>query len=246
MTDAYAVFAAASLAVVASACGALPFAFRRGVASSSLGSGTAIAAGVMLAVGGGLLLESPELRPGALAVGVAAGMLFVQLLRRVLARLADLDVTRLAAVDGHRAVLIVAVLTAHSAAEAIGLASAFAGSRAFGWTIGLALAIHKMPEGFAVSLALVPRGVSVRAAAGFAALAALPLPLLAVPAFLFVDSFRGILPVALGFAAGAMIFVVVSEMLPEALRQARPNSVAVYCGVAFSATALFQVVVALA
>ncbi len=142
--------------------------------------------------------------------------------------------------------LIVAVLTIHSAAEAVGLASAFAGSRAFGWTVGLALAIHKMPEGFAVSVALVPRGVSVRAAAGFAALAALPLPLVAVPAFLFVDSFRGILPVALGFAAGAMILVVVSEMLPEALRQSRPRSVAVYCAAAFIATALFQVAATLA
>jgi len=246
VSDAYAVFAAASLAVVASACGALPLAFRPGSATSSVGMGTAIAAGVMLAVGGGLLLESPEPSPIALAGGVAVGMLFVQLLRRMLGRLGGLDTSGLAGTDRHRAVLIVAVLTAHSAAEAIGLASAFAGSRGFGWTIGLALAIHKMPEGFAVSLALVPQGVSVRAAAGFAALAALPLPLLAVPAFLFVDSFRGILPMALGFAAGAMIFVVVTEMLPEALRRAGPNTVAVYCVVAFTVTALFQLAVTLA
>jgi zinc transporter ZupT len=173
-------------------------------------------------------------------------MLFVQMLRRVLAPLGDPDLTSLGEAGGHRAVLIVAVLTAHSGAEAIGLASAFAGGRAFGWAIGLALAIHKIPEGFAVSVALVPRGVSLRAAAGFAALAALPLPLLAVPAFLFVDSFRGLLPFALGFAAGAMIFVVVGEMLPQALRQAKPNSVAVYCAVAFTVTALFQVAVTLA
>ncbi len=109
-----------------------------------------------------------------------------------------------------------------------------------GWTIGLALAIHKIPEGFAVSLALAPRGVRVRVAAGFAALAALPLPLLAVPAYLFVDSFRGILPVALGFAAGAMMLVVVGEIVPEALRQAPRRSVATYGALAFAATAVLQ------
>jgi ZIP family zinc transporter len=241
-----AVFVAGSLAVLASACGALPLVFRRGDGSAWLGVGSAIAAGVMLAVSGGLVLESPEDSRAALAAGVAGGMLFVQSLRRVLARRGDLDITGLAGAERHRAVLVVAVLTIHSAAEAVGLASAFAGSRAFGWTIALALAIHKMPEGFAVSVALVPRGVSVRVAAGLAALAALPLPLVAVPAFLFVDSFRGILPVALGFAAGAMIFVVVSEMLPEALRQSRPRAAAVYCVAAFVATALLQVAATLA
>jgi ZIP family zinc transporter len=246
VTDTSAVLVAASLAVLASACGAIPLAFRRSVDPSALGVGSAIAAGVMLAVSGGLLLESPEGSRVALAVGVAVGMLFVQMLRWLLARLGDLDITALEGIDGHRGHLIFIVLTIHSAAEAIGLAAAFAGSRAFGWTIGLALAIHKMPEGLAISLVLVPRGVRVRVAAGFAALAALPLPLLAVPAFLFVDSFRGILPVALGFAAGAMILVVVSEMLPEALRQTRPRPVAVYCAVAFIATALFQAAAILA
>ncbi len=60
----------------------------------------------------------------------------------------------------------------------------------------------------------------VRVAAVFAALAAAPLPVLAVPGFVFVDSFGGVLPAALGFAAGAMVLVVVGEMLPEAVRLA--------------------------
>jgi len=68
-----AVFAAGSLAVLASACGALPLAFRRTVDNASLGSGTAIAAGVMLAVGGGLLLGSPD-ETGLLVAGVAVGI----------------------------------------------------------------------------------------------------------------------------------------------------------------------------
>jgi len=244
-SELFAVFAAGSLAVLASACGALPLAFQRTVDRASLGSGTAIAAGVMLAVGGGLLLGSPD-ETSLVAAGVVVGILFVQILRVAFVRRGDLDITDLAGSDRHRAVLIVAVLTTHSAAEGIGLASAFAGSRAFGWTIGLALAVHKVPEGLAVSLALAPRGVSVRVAAGFAALAALPLPLLALPAFVFVDAFHEILPAALGFAAGAMIFVVASEMLPEARRQIGGRAAANYCGITFAATALFELAVTLA
>lgn len=240
-----AVFAAGSLAVLASAGGALLIAFARGADRERMGSGTAVAAGVMLAVGGGLLLGSPD-DAVLLVAGVAAGVVFVQVLRTAVARGGDLDITDLADSDRHRAVLIVAVLTTHSAAEGIGLASAFAGGRAFGWTIGLALAVHKLPEGLAVALALAPRGVGVRTAAGFAALAALPLPLLAVPAFVFVAAFAEILPLALGFAAGAMIFVVASEMLPEARREVGGRAAIVYCGTTFAATALFELAVALA
>jgi zinc transporter ZupT len=199
----------------------------------------------MLGVGGGLLLGSPD-ETGLVVAGVAVGVGFVQILRVTFSRHGDVDITDLAGSDRHRAVLIVAVLTTHSAAEGIGLASAFAGSRTFGWTVGLALALHKVPEGLAVSLALAPRGVGVRIAAGFATFAALPLPLLAVPAFVFVHAFHEILPAALGLAAGAMIFVVATEMLPEARRQIGGRAAANYCGITFAATALFELAVTLA
>ncbi len=245
MTDQWAVVVAASLAVPAGACGALPLAFRRRVSPAALGSGTAMAAGVMLAVAGGLVLESPN-RTGLMVAGGAAGMLFVQVLRWGLARHGDLDVTALAAPDGHRAFLIVAVLTAHSAADAVGLASAFAGSPTLGWAIGLALAVHKLPVGFAISVVLVPRGVSVRGAACFAAIAALPVPLLALPAFFVFDAFSALLPVALGFAAGALIYVVLSEMLPEAQRSRPRRSVVFCCSAAFTAVALVEIAAAAA
>jgi zinc transporter ZupT len=243
VADMFAVLCAGLLAVLASACGAIPLALRRARDRSWIGRGGAIAAGVMLAVSGGLALEGRGSRV-SLAIGAAAGMLFVQVVRRMFARLGDFGVAGLTGTDGHTAILIVAVLTMHSAAEAIGLASSFAGSTTFGLTIALALAVHKFPEGLAVSLALAPRGVRLRVAAGFSALAAAPLPVLAVPAFLFVEAFRGILPAALGFAAGAMILVVLTEMLPEAVRHAPPRSVFMHGTGAFAATVVFQAVVA--
>jgi zinc transporter, ZIP family len=244
MNSEYVVFAAASLAVLASACGALPLVFQRGAERSLSGAGAAVASGVMLAVSAGLVFEAPAGSVAMIAVGVLLGMAFVQALRLLFAAQGEAEIVGLIGTDGRRALLIVGILTIHSAAEAIGLASAFAGGRAFGWTIGLALAVHKLPEGFAVCLALVPLGVGLRRSAGFAAFAAVPLPLLAVPAYLLVDSFRGILPAALGFAAGAMVFVVLSEMLPEARRRAGVRLALVACALAFAATAVFQLGIA--
>src|ERR671930_370021 len=67
--------------------------------------------------------------------------------------------------------------------------------RAFGVLIALAIAIQNIPEGLAISLVLVPRGASARAAAAWSIFSSLPQPLLAVPAFLFVDHFTAVLPV---------------------------------------------------
>ena len=74
--------------------------------------------------------------------------------------------------------------------------------------ITFALALHNVPEGLAISLAIVPKGTSIQKAAGYSILSSLPQPLLAVPAFLFVghitrgkigffDIFSGKLPIDL-------------------------------------------------
>ena len=68
---------------------------------------------------------------------------------------------------------------------------------------------------------LVPQGVKVRRAALWSSFSSLPQPLLAVPAFLFVEAFGAALPVGLGFAGGAMVWMVLTEVAPGFLRGGR-------------------------
>ena len=108
---------------------------------------------------------------------------------------------------------MVGIMTAHSFSEGVGVA--FGDGRALGILIAVAIAVHNIPEGLAISLS-PPLTPSLPAAQ----------PLMAVPAFLFVEEFAGILPLGLGFAAGAMLWLVVADLLPEALRTTRAPLVA--------------------
>jgi zinc transporter, ZIP family len=95
-----------------------------------------------------------------------------------------------------------------------------------GLVIASAIAIHNIPEGLAISLVLVPRGVGVSRAAGWSVFSSLPQPLVAVPAFLFVALFDGLVPLGLGFAGGAMLWMVAAQVVPDALHTSSRRSVA--------------------
>jgi zinc transporter, ZIP family len=136
--------------------------------------------------------------------------------------------------------MIVGVMTAHSMAEGVGIGVSFGSGEAFGLLIAVAIAVHNIPEGLAISLVLVPRGVSVPRAAAWSVVSSLPQPLLAVPAFLFVEAFSSLLPFGLGFAAGAMGWLAVTRLAPEAARQATRIRVAAVALPTAAGMLLFQ------
>src|SRR6478672_6803433 len=228
MLPALNVFAAATVTALATGIGALPLAVRRFRGASLLGISNALAAGVMLGASASLLIEGAQRGVPRLALGTVLGAVFVLVMQRALAHVDAPDVAQLTGSDARKAVLILAVMTAHSAAEGVGVGAAFGGGDTLGWAITVAIAIHNIPEGLAISLVLVPRGTRVRNAAAWSIFTSLPQPLLAVPAFLFVEQFRAILPVGLGFAAGAMIWMVWRELLPETARQISRRTLAGY------------------
>jgi zinc transporter ZupT len=128
--------------------------------------------------------------------------------------------------DARKALLIVGVMTMHSAAEGIGVGVSFGGGEDLGILMTIAIAIHNVPEGLAIALVLVPRGVSVLMAAWWSVFSSLPQPILAIPAFIFVWLFEPVLPVGLGLAAGAMFWMTLSEMIPEAREEISLTTVA--------------------
>ena len=90
-----------------------------------------------------------------------------------------------------------------------------------GLLVTLAIGLHNIPEGLAVATVLVAKGISARRAFWWTLFTAAPQPLVALPSFLFVDSFFQLLPLALGFAAGCMLWMVFAELLPDALNDAK-------------------------
>lgn len=210
------VTAAAALTAIATGLGALPLAIvPRTRADRLLRGGTALAALLMIAASAGLLWQGIRLGPTRTAVGAVLGVVALLLFRRALGSGDDLVLGQLEGADAMKALVIVAVMTAHSFSEGIGVGVSYGEGGRFGILITLAIALHNIPEGLAISVVLVPRGTSVLAASLWSVFSSLPQPLIAPIAFLFVEQFHAFLPVGLGIAAGAMLWMVVSELLPD-------------------------------
>ena len=237
------VFFYASLTAVATGLGALPFLFIRSVSKRALGLANAGAAGLMLAASFNLIYEGLSYGMPRVVLGILLGLAFIVFTRWLLERRGgEPDIGELHGAGALRALLIVGVMTLHSFAEGIGVGVSFGDGQAFGIFITAAIALHNVPEGLAISLVLVPQGVSAWRAAFWSVVSSLPQPLMAVPAYLFVEIFEPFLPVGLGLAAGAMIWMAFSELLPESLENAPGNQVGIVVTVAVAAMTVFQVV----
>ena len=239
--DVVKVFLFALLTALATGLGALPFLFAKHATRSWLGVSNALASGLMLAASFGLVYEGVAYGLGRTLLGVVLGLGFVVLTRALLQHEEHPAVfASMGGFDARKALLIVGVMTLHSFTEGVGVGVSFGGGQGLGLFITLAIAVHNIPEGLAISLVLVPRGVGVGGAALWSVFSSLPQPLMAVPAFLFVALFEPLLPIGLGFAGGAMIWMVFSELVPDALEETRSNIVAAVITLAIAAMVAFQ------
>lgn len=210
---------AATLSDLATGLGALPFAFKPHMTARWRGIAAAVAGGMM--TGASVFSLTVEgLKHGTaweVALGLMIGSLFFWSTARYLERHEHkhggfkMGLSR-------QGLLTVITMFIHSTAEGFAIGVGFAtGDYTFGVLIALVISVHNIPEGIAVSLPLRAEGVGVLKCVGYSIFTSLPQPIVAVPAVLLVSFFKQLLPVGLGFAGGAMIYLVVVELLPESL-----------------------------
>ena len=231
---------AAGLTAVTTGLGVIPFLFVKNFSRWWLSIFHAAAAGLMLGASHNLIREGANLNAYRAFVGILLGLVLIVAADKLIHRGEEVDIGELDGVDARKALLILAIMTAHSFAEGIGVGVSFGDSEKLGFFITAAIAVHNIPEGLAIALVMIPRGSKIWKTAGWSIFSSLPQPLMAVPAFLFVLTFEPWLPVGLGLAAGAMIWMVFAELLPDALENASGSAVGISVTLAFAALLAFQ------
>jgi ZIP family zinc transporter len=226
------VFLAGLATDLATGLGALPFFFTDDVSDRWQVGLWGLASGIMVSASGfGLVREALSYGgPVAVAAGALVGVAMVEVADRIISD-HHFEPRRIAEADFKKLVLVVGVLTVHSFPEGVAVGVSFAeidlvgaetvpllgfGVPLLAVFMTVAISIHNVPEGLAVSIPLSNHGLSGWRMVGVAVFTSVPQPIGAVVAFGFVQIAQQFLPAGFGFAAGAMVYLVATEFLPEA------------------------------
>ena len=176
--------------------------------------------------------------------GLTLGAFFLWLLDRVLPHIHILqDTPEGISTSWRRSVLLVAAMALHHIPEGLAIGVGYGaaaaesvlqtGAESLGLSTALVLTLSIMlqnvPEGMVVATALRAEGYSARKSCLYGVLSGVTAPLGAVPGALAAGFTAGLLPVALSFAAGAMVYVVAEEVIPEASASGNGNAATVSC-----------------
>lgn len=212
--------AASTVAGLATGAGALPVLAMIKVSRRTLNVMLGFAAGVMLAATCfSLIIPSLEDEFGGVLVtviGIAAGVVALDIIDRTVPHFHTVigqegPKTRLSKVW-----LFVLAITIHNFPEGLAVGVGFGtGDVAAGMTLAIGIGLQNMPEGLAVALALMRENYGRWAALGIALLTGLVEPVGGLVGAGVVSVARPFLAYALSFAAGAMLFVIADEIIPE-------------------------------
>lgn len=158
------------------------------------------------------------------AMGFLLGMVFLLLLDSVIPHLhLDMDQPEGIKTKAKKTTMMVFAVTLHNIPEGMAVGVTFAGAllgnaqitMAGAFTLALGIAIQNFPEGAIISMPLKSQGTSKKKAFVYGVLSGLVEPIGAVLTIVLAGLIVPMLPYFLAFAAGAMIYVVVEELIPE-------------------------------
>jgi ZIP family zinc transporter len=214
--------AASLIAGLATGAGALPVLFTKRVSDRLLDVMLGFSAGVMLAATAfSLIVPAIDLGGPFVAVfGIILGALVLHLIDRFVPHFHPGLGAEGPASGLSKVWLFVLAITIHNFPEGLAVGVSFgSGDMAAGFVIAMAIGLQNMPEGLAVALPMVRAGYSRRKSLLYATLTGLVEPLGGLLGVALVAICIPILPWGLSFAAGAMLFVVSDEMIPESHRK---------------------------
>lgn len=141
-----------------------------------------------------------------------------------------------------RSAMLVLAVTLHNIPEGMAVGVVFAGMKngnagitfAGALALSIGIAIQNFPEGAIISMPLIGTGITRRRAFTYGFLSGIVEPISAVIMILLVSVLSPILPYILSFAAGAMIYVVVEELIPECQAGEHSNLGTIGCALGFT------------
>jgi len=249
-------FTAGLLASLACGLGALPLMIRGIDPVKQRGLGYGFAGGLMFAASVyNLLLPALDLGDGGWSLskvvpiigGVLLGAVFLQIAESRVHDSPELP-ERWKRWGGRVGFLVFLAMTIHSIPEGVAVGVGYAADErglamdGLGPTLALAIAIHNIPEGLAVAIPLRSAGAGIGKCFLAAVATSLTQPLATVPAVLLAWFFTPLMSILMGFAAGAMIFLVILELIPEALQTESPKRIAWAFTIGFCLMLMIQVV----
>jgi ZIP family zinc transporter len=225
---------ASILAGLATGVGALPALFFRHVKQKTLYMMLGGAAGVMLAATAFSLLVpgiqyGNQLWPGkgifVAAAGMLVGAVFLELADRFLPYERFLKDRSELAGSLRKIWLFIAAITLHNFPEGMAVGVSFgSGDWRNGTTLAIAIGLQNIPEGLAVALPLVGLGYKRSQAVFIATLSGLVEPIGGFLGVALVTVFTPLLPIGMAFAAGAMLFVISDDIIPETQSKGKARS----------------------
>jgi len=212
------------ISALATGLGAIPVHFLKTDSKVVRAFSCAFAAGMMISASvfslaqEGIALENKmPLAPYIVILGLLLGAAFFRQTEKFVTNL-HTENYKIGKGVTKRGWLIFIAMFVHSIPEGIAIGVAFATENLqFGLVMAIAISVHNIPEGIAISLPLKSDGVSTKNCALASILSSVPQPVMAVPSALLAWFFQPLLPIGLGFAGGAMIYLTVSELIPDAL-----------------------------